>query len=74
MLFYIIILLNISVQISSEKYNTKKKRGGALFGGGALFRKNTVLVFANCVAKSGMGLRGLVSVLLLVILTLTTCL
>ena len=35
-LFYIIILLNISVQISSEKYNTKKKKeGGRFLEGGA---------------------------------------
>ena len=36
-LFYIIILLNISVQISSEKYNTenKKEGGGRFLEGGA---------------------------------------
>ena len=33
-LYNFIILLNISVQIFSEKCNTKKKRGGALFGKG----------------------------------------
>ena len=43
-LFYIIILLNISVQISSEKYNTKKKKRGGAFWRGALFRKNTVIL------------------------------
>ena len=40
MLYYFIILLNIFVQIFSEKYNTKKKRGkGALFGGGRFLEK-----------------------------------
>ena len=43
MLYYFIILLDISVQISSEKYNTKKKKeeGGA-FWRGALNGENTV--------------------------------
>ena len=31
MLFYIIILLNISVQISSEKCNARKKKEGGRF-------------------------------------------
>ena len=40
MLYHFIILLNIFVLISSEKYNTKKKRGkGAPFGGGRFLEK-----------------------------------
>ena len=38
-LFHIIILLNISIQISSEKYNTKIKKRGALSGGGRFLEK-----------------------------------
>ena len=37
-LIYIIILLNIFVQISSEKYNIKKEKdGGAFWKGGRFF-------------------------------------
>ena len=45
-LCYFIILLHISVQVSSEKWNTKKKLEGGAFWRGALFRKNTVLLYA----------------------------
>ena len=38
-LYYFIILLNISVQISSEKWNTKKKKGGRFLEGERFLEK-----------------------------------